>query len=136
MPVETDDELASILDRSRIAVVGASTSEGKAAHDVPKYLQDQGYEVVPVNPFAEEVLGETAYDTIEDVPGTVDVVDVFRASDEALDILEAVLERDDDPVFWLQLGIENDEAMERAAEAGLTAVQDRCMKVEHERLVA
>lgn len=136
MPVESDDEIASILDRSRIAVIGASTTEGKAAHDVPEYLQEHGYEIVPVNPFADEVLGESAYDSIEEVPDSVDVVDVFRPSEEAPDILDSVLERDDDPVFWLQLGIESDEAMERAEAAGLTAVQDRCMKVEHERLVA
>lgn len=135
MPVESDDELASILDSSRIAVVGCSTTEGKPAHDVPKYLQEHGYEVVPVNPFADEILGETAYDSVEEVPGEVDVVDVFRPSEEAPEILDAVLERDDSPVFWLQLGIEHDDAAARAEEAGLTVVQDRCMKIEHGRLL-
>lgn len=136
MPVESDDEIESILERSRIAVVGCSTTEGKAAHDVPKYLQDHGYEVVPVNPFADEILGETAYDSVTEVPGEVDVVDVFRPSEEAPEILDAVLERDDSPVFWLQLGIEHDEAAARAEDAGLTVVQDRCMKIEHDRLLA
>ncbi|MFW5919671.1 MAG: CoA-binding protein [Halanaeroarchaeum sp.] len=135
MPVESDAELEAILEKKRIAVVGCSTTEGKAAHDVPKYLQENGYEIVPVNPFADEILGETASDSITDVPGEVDVVDVFRPSEEAPEILDAVLERDDQPVFWLQLGIEHDEAIARAEEEGLTAVQDRCMKVEHERLV-
>ena len=136
MPVESDAELESILELNRIAVVGCSTTEGKAAHDVPKYLQDHGYEIVPVNPFADEILGATAYDSITDVPGEVDIVDVFRPSEEAPDILDAVLERDDDPVFWLQLGIEHDEAVARAEDEGLTTVQDRCLKIEHERLVA
>lgn len=136
MPVEADADLESILDADRIAVVGCSTTEGKAAHDVPKYLQDHGYEIVPVNPFADEILGETAYDSITDVPGTVDVVDVFRPSEEVPEILDAVLEREDDPVFWLQLNITHDEAAKRAEAAGLTVVQDRCMKIEHERLVA
>lgn len=134
MPIDSDDELASILDRQRIAVVGCSTSPGKPAHDVPKYLQDHGYEVVPVNPFADEILGETAYDSVVDVPGEVDVVDVFRPSEEVPDIVDTVLERDDDPVVWLQLGIEHDEAAATAADAGLSVVQDRCMKIEHERL--
>ncbi|MFW6003419.1 MAG: CoA-binding protein [Halanaeroarchaeum sp.] len=136
MPVDSDAELESILAADRIAVVGCSTTEGKAAHDVPKYLQEHGYEIVPVNPFADEILGETAYDSVTEVPGTVDVVDVFRPSEEAPEILEAVLERDDEPVFWLQLGIEHEKAGERAEAAGLTFVQDRCMKIEHERLVA
>ena len=135
MPVESDAELESILELNRIAVVGCSTTEGKAAHDVPKYLQDNGYEIVPVNPFADEILGETAYDSITEIPGDIEIVDVFRPSEEAPDILDTVLERDDDPVFWLQLGIEHDEAIGRAEDAGLTAVQDRCLKIEHERLV-
>jgi predicted CoA-binding protein len=136
MPVESDAELETILGLNRIAVVGCSTTEGKAAHDVPKYLQDHGYEIVPVNPFADEILGETAYDSITEVSGEVDVVDVFRPSEEAPEILDAVLEREDDLVFWLQLGIEHDEAVARAEDEGLTAVQDRCLKIEHERLVA
>ena len=134
MPDQSDDELASIFSQNRIAVVGCSTTEGKAAHDVPKYLQERGFEIVPVNPFAEEVLGEPAYDSITAVPGTVDVVDVFRPSEEVPEILDAVLDRDDDPVLWLQLGIEHEAAADRAEAAGLTVVQDRCMKIEHKRL--
>lgn len=136
MPVESDDELSSMFDASRIAVVGCSTTEGKHAHDVPKYLQGQGYDIVPVNPFAEEILGEKAYDSIDEVPGQVDVVDVFRPSEEIPEILDAVLEREDKPVFWMQLGIEHDEAAARAEAAGLTVVQDHCMEIEHQRLRA
>ena len=136
MPADSDAELERILEGSRIAVVGCSTTEGKAAHDVPKYLQSHGYEIVPVNPFADEILGETAYDSVTDVPGEVDIVDVFRPAQEVPEILDAVLEREDSPVLWLQLGIEHDEAAARAEEAGLSVVQDRCMKIEHGRLVA
>jgi hypothetical protein len=135
MPVDSDAELERILEGSRIAVVGCSTTEGKAAHDVPKYLQSHGYEIVPVNPFADEILGETAYDSVTDVPGNVDIVDVFRPAEEVPEILDAVLEREDSPVLWLQLGIEHDEAAVRAEAAGLTVVQDRCMKIEHGRLL-
>lgn len=136
MPVESDEALESILDGRRIAVVGCSTTEGKAAHDVPQYLLDHGYEIVPINPFADEIFGETAYDSVTDVPGELDVVDVFRPADEAPGIVDAVLEREDAPTVWLQLGISNDDAAAAAEEGGLTFVQDKCMKREHERLVA
>ncbi|MFB6091114.1 MAG: CoA-binding protein [Halobellus sp.] len=140
MLVTDDDGLRSILDGETVAVVGCSTTPGKAAHDVPAYLQRNGYDVVPVNPFADEVLGETAYDSLADVPESIeiDVVDVFRPSEETGDIVDAAIERHEDvgdvSAVWLQLGITNDEAAERAAEAGLDFVQDKCIKVEHRRL--
>lgn len=134
MPVESDDDLRQILEHDTIAVVGCSTTPGKAAHDVPAYLKDHGYTIVPVNPFADEILGERAYDSLADVPDDVDVVDVFRPSDEVGDIVDETLERDDVKVVWTQLGIEDDEAAERAEEAGLRVVQNRCLRVEHGRL--
>ncbi|MFB6124954.1 MAG: CoA-binding protein [Halanaeroarchaeum sp.] len=134
MPVDDATEIASILDGRRVAVVGCSTTEGKPAHDVPKYLQEHGYEIVPVNPFADEILGERAYDSVAEVPGDIDIVDVFRPSEEVPEILDAVLSREDRPVLWLQLHITHDEAAARAEAAGLTVVQDHCMKIEHENL--
>jgi len=134
MPVENDDDLREILDGERVAVIGCSTTPGKAAHDVPAYLQQQGYEIVPVNPFADEVLGAEAYDSIGDVPGEIDIVDVFRPSEEVPGIVDDVLERGGVGTVWLQLGISDDGAAARAEEAGLRVVQDRCMKVEHDRL--
>jgi predicted CoA-binding protein len=135
MPVDSDDALRDILDRDRIAVVGCSTSPGKAAHDVPQYLQRHGYEVIPVNPFADEVLGERAYDDLADVPDGVEIVDIFRPSEEVAGIVDAALDRDDCGVIWLQLGIRDDEAAARAESAGRQVVQDRCLKVEHGRLL-
>jgi predicted CoA-binding protein len=134
MPVDEDAELREILDHDIIAVVGCSTTPGKAAHDIPAYLQDQGYTVVPVNPYADEILGEAAYDSLTDVPDEIDIVDVVRPSDEVADIVDETLERDDVSVVWMQLGISDDEAAERAEDAGLQVVQDRCLKVEHGRL--
>lgn len=134
MPVDADEDLREILDSETIAVVGCSTTPGKAAHDVPAYLQEQGYEVVPVNPYADEILGERAYDSVGDVPGDVDVVNVFRPSEEVGDIVDETLERDDVDVVWMQLGIEDDDAAARAEDAGLRVVQDRCLKIEHGRL--
>ncbi|RXK51442.1 CoA-binding protein [Halorientalis pallida] len=135
MPVETDDELREMLDLDTIAVVGCSSTAGKAAHDIPAYMQRHGYEIVPVNPYADEVLGRTAVDSLADVEVEIDIVDVFRPSEEVPGIVDAVLDRDDVQVVWMQLGIEDDAAAARAEDAGLDVVQDRCLKVEHRRLV-
>lgn len=134
MPVESDDELRAILEHDTIAVVGCSTTPGKAAHDIPAYMQRQGYTIIPINPFADEILGERAYESLGDVEEEIDIVDVFRPSEEVAGIVDAVLERDDVKVVWTQLGISDDEAAARAENAGRKVVQDKCLKVEHGRL--
>ena len=136
MPVTGDDELREILGLDRIAVVGCSATPGKDAHEIPKYLLDQGYDVVPVNPFADEIFGREAYDTLADVPGEIDIVDVFRPSEEVSEIVDGALAREDVEVIWLQLGIHDDDAVERAEAAGRRVVQDRCMKPTHQQLMA
>jgi predicted CoA-binding protein len=141
MPISDDDGLRDVLDAKTVAVVGCSTTSGKAAHEIPAYLQRHGYDVVPVNPFADEILGVTAYDSLADVPADVDIdiVDVFRPSEEVAGIVDEVLARHesvgDVESVWLQLGIEDDEAAARAEAADVRFVQDKCMKVEHGRLV-
>lgn len=134
MPVTSDDEIRDILSEERVAVVGCSTTPGKAAHDVPKYLLDNGYDVVPVNPYADEVLGREAYDSLSDVPGEIDIVDVFRPSEELDGIVEEVLGRGDVDVLWTQTGIRDSEATDRAEEEDVRVVEDACVKVEHRRL--
>jgi predicted CoA-binding protein len=134
MSIQTDDDLRSILEADTVAVVGASTTAGKAAHEIPNYLQEHGYEVVPVNPYADEVLGVEAYDSLSEIEEDVEVVDVFRPSDEVAGIVDEVLERDDVDAVWLQLGITDDESGERVRDSGREFVQDNCMKVEHQRL--
>ena len=140
MHVTDDDGLRSVLDAETIAVVGCSTTPGKAAHDVPAYLQQRGYRIVPVNPFADEILDETAYDSLADVPESIEIgiVDVFRPSEEAGDIVDAAIDRHeavgDVDTVWLQLGITDAAAGERADEAGIDFVQNKCLKVEHGRL--
>ena len=140
MPITDDDGLRDLLDADTIAVVGCSTTEGKPAHDVPAYLQEHGYRIVPINPFADEILGEKAYDSLADVEPEIDLVDVFRPSEETPEIVENVIARHEDHgdagAVWLQLGIANDDAAEMAEEAGLAFVQDHCIKVEHDRLIA
>jgi hypothetical protein len=139
MPVTDDEGLRRLLDAETIAVVGCSSTRGKAAHEIPAYLQRHGYRVIPVNPFADEILGERAYDSLADVEADVDVVDVFRPSEEVAGIVDEVIARretrGDVWGVWLQLGIRDDEAAARAEEAGLEITQDRCMKVEHGRLL-
>jgi hypothetical protein len=136
MPTTSDADLRQLLDAETIAVVGCSSTPGKAAHDVPKYLQEHGYRVVPVNPTADEVLGERAYDSLSEVEAEVDLVDVFRPSDEVAGIVDEVLARDDVDTVWLQLNIRDDAAGERVEASGRSFVQDKCIKVEHGRLVA
>lgn len=134
MPVTDDETLDEILDSETIAVVGCSTTPGKAAHDVPKYLLEHGYDVIPVNPFAEEIFDRPAYDSLADVPDEVDVVDVFRPSEEVPEIVADVLERDDVDTVWLQQEITDDESGQRVESSGRRFVQDQCLKVQHERL--
>ncbi len=135
MPVESDERLREVLELETIAVVGCSSTRGKDAHEIPRYLADRGYDVIPVNPYAEEILGQEAYDSLADVKEEIDVVCVFRPSEEVVGIVDEALAREDAGVIWTQLGITDDEAAARAEEAGRTVVQDRCMKVEHGRLV-
>jgi predicted CoA-binding protein len=134
MPVETDAELREILELEHVAVVGCSATPGKDAHEIPDYLREHGYDVIPVNPFADEIFGREAYDSLSAVEETVDLVDVFRPSDEVAGIVDEAIERDDVKVVWTQLGIRDDDAAARAEADGLRVVQDRCMKVEHRRL--
>ncbi|GAB7017835.1 CoA-binding protein [Halostagnicola sp. A-GB9-2] len=135
MPVETDEELRTILENESIAVVGCSSSPGKAAHDVPAYLLEHGYDVHPINPFAEEIFDRPVADSLAGLESEIDVVCVFRPSDEVDGIVDEVLERDDVDAVWTQLGISDDDAAARVEDAGRQVVQDRCMKVEHRRLL-
>jgi predicted CoA-binding protein len=91
MDSPTDAQLREVLSLDRVAVVGCSASPGKAAHDVPKYLLEHGFDVVPVNPFAEEIFDREAHDSLSEVPGGIDIVDVFRPSEEVEEIVDEAL---------------------------------------------
>jgi predicted CoA-binding protein len=136
MPVESDSELADVFDLDTIAVVGCSSTPGKDAHEIPNYLREHGYDVIPVNPYADEIFGREAYDSLADVEENVEIVDVFRPSEEVAGIVDEAIERGDVEVVWTQLGIRDSDATNRAEDAGLRVVQDKCMKVEHQRLNA
>jgi hypothetical protein len=115
-----------------IAVVGLSSNPMRASHGVAEYLKAAGYRIIPVNPNETEVLGERAYARLEDVPEPVDIVDVFRRAEEVPAVAESAIGIGA-KVLWMQLGIENAEAAERARAAGLVVVEDSCLMVEHKR---
>jgi len=137
--IETDAAIAELLSRvRRIAVLGIKTEaqEGEAAFYVPRYLASAGFEVIPVPvyyPEVKEILGRTVYRKLADVPGEIDLVDVFRRPRDIDAHLDDLLVKKPRAV-WFQLGIRNDAAAEKLAKAGIQVVQDRCLMVDHRRL--
>ena len=120
-----------ILESYRtIAVVGLSTSPWRAAFGVSRYMQANGYRIIPVNPNETKVLGEKAYPSLDEVPDPIQIVNVFRRSVYVPDIVEAAI-RNDAKVVWMQEGVIHEAAAERARSAGLVVVMDRCILKEH-----
>jgi predicted CoA-binding protein len=115
-----------------IAVVGLSSNPERPSYAIAAFMQRHGYQIIPVNPQEVEVLGEKCYSRLEDIPGKVDCVDVFRRSEFVPEIVESAIAIGAKAV-WLQLGISHDEAIARAEAAGLLAVQNRCMLIEYKR---
>lgn len=129
------ERVAEILKSTRtIAVVGLSRDPAKAARRVPSYLAAKGYDVLPVNPNADRILGKDAVDRLSDLDREVDMVLVFRPSDEAGGVVRQAADRPERPVIWLQEGIRNDAAATEARNAGLTVVQDLCSFKAHRAL--
>ncbi len=126
-----DDIAFDILTRFHvIAVVGCSRNVGKPSHDVPEYLQQNGYKIVPVNPYADYILGEKAYPALKNIGFPIDVVDVFRPASEAMDIAKQALDVHA-KALWLQEGIINEETEKFAKDNGMLFVMNRCMMKEH-----
>jgi predicted CoA-binding protein len=129
----TDDEIRDILSLRHVAVIGMSKNNDKAAHYVPKYLSENGFDIIPINPTTDEILGKKCYSTISDVDDVIDIVDVFRPSDLVLPVVEEAIKKNP-KVIWLQEGIHNPEAEEMARSKGIKVVFNRCMLAEHQRL--
>jgi predicted CoA-binding protein len=129
----SDDEIRSILSLKKVAVIGMSKHSHKAAQFVPKYLSENGYEIIPVNPTTNEILGKKCYSEISEVEGEIDIVDVFRPSEQVLPIVVEAIKKKP-KVIWLQEGIHNPEAEELARSGGIKVVFNRCMLAEHQRL--
>jgi predicted CoA-binding protein len=127
------DAIQEILKKCKtIAAVGLSSNPMRPSHEVSEYMQHAGYRIIPVNPNETEVLGEKSYDRLEDVPEKVDVVNIFRRAEEVPPVVESAI-RIGAPVVWMQLGIENEEAAERARAAGLVVVEDACILIEYRK---
>jgi hypothetical protein len=140
-----DEAIKDILERYRtVAAVGLSRNLSKESYGVAQYLQGAGYRVVPVNPVAEEILGEKSYKSLLELPeelkGSVEIVDLFRPSEAVPPFVEDAIkirkEYGNPRVIWMQLGIINEKAAEKARNAGMTVIMDRCIKVEHQRLLS
>ena len=130
----SDAEIREIYGLKNIAVVGMSKSDGKAANYVPRYLMEQGYNVIPVNPIAPEIMGKKSYPNVSSVPDDIDIVDVFRPSDDVLAVVIDAMKKPGIKVVWMQLGIYNEQAENLAREKGVKVVYNRCMLAEHQRL--
>ena len=135
-------EIEEILKKYKvIAVVGLSSNEEKPSYEVSAYMKGQGYRIIPVNPFVDEVLGEKSYKSLLDMPEdlqkTIDIVNIFRPSADVPSIVDQIVKlkaANGNPyVVWMQLGIVNEGAAEIARSAGLIVIMDRCIKVEHQQ---
>ncbi len=129
------DPITEILKTPKtIAVVGLSSNPMRPSHGVTAYMQAAGYRIIPVNPNETEVLGEKSYARLEDVPEKIDIVDIFRRAEEVPRVVESAI-RVGAKVVWMQLGIESEEAAEKARAAGLVVIEDACILIEHRKRV-
>ena len=130
----SDAEIKNFLTLKKVAVIGMSRTESKAAHFVPKYLSENGFDIIPVNPNSDEILNKKCYKEITEVDGEIDIVDVFRPSEDVLPFVKEAIKKNP-KVIWLQEGIHNKEAENLAREHGIDVVFNRCMLAEHQRLM-
>ncbi len=130
----SDEEIRNILSLKKVVVIGMSKHSSKAAHYVPKYLSDNGYDVIPVNPTANEILDKKCYNSVSEITEEIDIVDIFRPSDQVLPVIQEAIKKKP-KVIWLQEGIHNSEAEELARKEGIKVVYNRCMLAEHQRLL-
>lgn len=135
MRITGDEDIHALLERiQRVAIVGLSSNSRRPSFEVAEALQRFGYRIVPVNPNEQAVLGEPAFDHVSQVTGSVDLVDVFRQPDAVPEIVDACIERGIG-ALWLQEGVVHEHAANRAADAGIDVVMDRCMFKEYRRLM-
>lgn len=131
-----DDDIREILRNAQsVAVLGLSPKPARDSHKVAKYLKEHGYKIIPVRPAQKEILGERAYAALDDVGTSPDITNAFRRSEQIMPHAQEAI-RVGTKVFWMQLGIENQEASELLIQAGIDVVMNRCIKVEHDRLLS
>ena len=130
----TDEEIRKFYIFRNIAVVGMSRDPAKEAHSVPKYMIERGYNIIPVNPLASEILGRRTYPRVSDIKSQVDIIDIFRPSNDILPVVEDSIKKHGIRVIWLQQGIHNVEAEKVALDNKIEVVFNRCIMAEHMRL--
>ncbi|WP_368028737.1 CoA-binding protein [Arcobacter sp. s6] len=129
------EEIIEIFKNTKtIAIAGLSPDTSKASNMVAAYLQNAGFKIVPIYPKEDTILGEKVYRTISEVPFKIDMVDIFRKPDAIAAIVDEVIARGDVDTVWTQLGLVNNEAAQKAKEAGMKVVQNKCTKIEHRNL--
>ncbi len=129
----TDEQIRDILSLKKVAVIGMSKDSVKAAHYVPKYLVDNGYDVMPVNPTTDMILNKKCYSSVSEIDDEIEIIDIFRPSDQVLPFVQEAIKKKP-KVIWLQEGIHNSEAEELARKEGIQVIFNRCMLAEHQRL--
>jgi predicted CoA-binding protein len=130
----TDEEIRKIYNFRNIAVVGMSRDPAKPAHLVPKYMMERGYNIIPVNPTASEILGRRTYSYVSDIKSQIDIIDVFRPSKDVYQVVEDSIKKPGISVIWLQEGIHDVEAEKIALDNKIDVVFNRCIMAEHMRL--
>lgn len=130
----TDEQISDILSLKKVAVIGMSKHSSKAANYVPKYLSDNGYDITPVNPTTDEILGKKCFNSVSEIGEEIEIIDIFRPSEQVLPFVREAIKKKP-KVIWLQEGIHNSEAEELARKEGIKVVFNRCMLAEHQRLL-
>ncbi|MCP4971636.1 MAG: CoA-binding protein [Arcobacter sp.] len=129
------EEIKKIFENTKtIAIVGLSPNQSKASHIVARYLQNAGFKIIPVYPKEDTILGEKVYRSLEEIPFKIDMVDIFRKSDVIGLVIDAAIKRGDIDTIWTQLGLVNNIAAQKALEAGMNVVQNKCTKIEYNTL--
>lgn len=129
------EEIKEIFENTKtIAIIGCSPDTSKASNMVANYLKNAGFKMVPVYPKEDEILGEKVYRSLEEIPFKVDMVDIFRKPDVIGLVVDAAIKRGDVDTVWTQLGLVNNDAAQKALDAGMKVVQNKCTKIEHRNI--
>jgi uncharacterized protein len=130
----SDQDIKEIYKLRNIAVVGMSPTVGKPSNYVPKFLIEKGYNIIPINPVYTEILNRKSYGKVLDVPEVIDILDIFRKSEQVLQVIEESIDKEGIKVIWMQKGIYNREAEKIASDKGIKVIYNRCMLEEYQRL--
>lgn len=130
----SDQEIKEIYKLKNIAVIGISPTEGKPSNYVSKFLIEKGYNIIPINPNYTEILNKKSYGKVSEVQEVIDIIDIFRKSEDVLPLIKESIDKEGIKVVWMQKGIYNKEAEKIASDKGITVIYNRCMMEEYQRL--